>query len=328
MQSPVRLLAVLLAVALVYGTVGFVVIEGFGLLDAVYMTVTTLTTVGFGEIEPLGPGGRAFTISLIAMGFVAVFVLVAVVTARLASGQLGRTLLRRTMRRRIDNLSNHYIVCSYGRVGRAAVEELLNSDADVVVIEVNPALEPVLAEAEVPYIIDDPANEGVLEHAGVRRARALLSAVDSDAANVFITLTARSMNPELFIIARAARAESVEILRRAGSDRVVSPYTESGVRMAAMSMRPAVLDFVDMVSVDPDLRVEELVVQSGSRLDARTIREACSPHTGVMVLAVRKPDGELVVPPQADTRVSRGDLLVLVGPVAALAELAEDATGA
>jgi voltage-gated potassium channel len=320
------MLALLLGVAVVYGTVGYVVIEGFGVLDALYMTVTTLTTVGFGEIEPLSAGGRAFTMSLIAFGFVAVFVLIAMVTARLASGQLGKTLSRRIMRRRIDNLRDHFIVCSYGRVGRASVGELVNQDADVVVIEGDATLEAVLADAQVPYLIDDPANEAVLEQAGVRRARGLLCAVDSDASNVFIALTARSMNPDLFIIARASSPDSVEILRRAGCDRVVSPYIESGVRMAAMSMRPAVLDFVDMVSIDPDLRVEEVVVRSGSRLDSISIREACADRAGVMVLAVRKPDGELVVPPQADTKLAGDDLLILVGPVPELARLAEEAT--
>ena len=325
-SSAVLLPALMLGFALLYGTVGFVVIEGFGLLDSLYMTVTTLTTVGFGEIEPLGPGGRIFTISLIAVGFSAVFVLVAVLTAQLASGELGRALLRRSVRRRMDNLRNHFIVCSYGRVGRAAVNELRGQGAEVAVIEIDPTLEPALAEAGLPHLIDDPAHEAVLERAGVRRARGLLCAVDSDAVNVFITLTARSMNPELFIIARASHPESVDTLQRAGSNRVVTPYTESGVRMAALALRPALLEFVDMVSVDPDLRIEELVVGDSSPLVEKTVRQACSAHAGVMAMAVRKPSGELFVPPQADTVLSAGDLMILVGPVRALGRLAEEAS--
>ncbi len=317
----------LLGFALVYGTVGYMVLEGFGFVDAVYMTVTTLTTVGFGEIEPLGTVGRVFTITLIAIGFSAVFSSLAVLTSLVASGQLGQLLTRRSMRQRISSLRDHYVVCAYGRVGRAAVEELTRNDVDVVVVETNRALEPDLMSAGLPYLIDDPTREEVLEAAGISRARALLCAVDSDAVNVYITLLARARNPGLFIISRASSAESVEALRRAGSDRVVSPYLVSGARMASLALSPAVLEFVDMVSVAPDLRVEELVVGEGSKIAGVTVRDACAPYQGqVMVLAVRSPDGGLLVPPRADTTLEAGDLLILVGPVSALAGLAERAS--
>jgi voltage-gated potassium channel len=323
--SPVWLPIGLLAFALVYGTAGYVVIEGFGVLDAVYMCVTTLTTVGFGEIHPLTPAGRAFTLSLIAIGVLAVFALIAVLTSLLASGQLGQLLARRGMRRQIDNLRDHFVICAYGRVGRAAADELTEQGADVVVIEIDPNLEQDMLEAGLPYLVDDPSDESVLDAAGVRRAQALLCAVDSDEINVYITLTARAMNPDLFIIARAARPESIEILRRAGADRVVSPYTISGARMASLALRPAVLEFVDMVSVAPDLRIEELVVGDGSRLASCSVREVCAPYEGVMILAVRQPSGDTLVPPRADTVLSAGDVLIVVGPVKALAQLAEGA---
>ena len=323
--SPVRLAALLVGFAVVYGTVGYIVIEGFGPLNAFYMTVTTLTTVGFGEIEPLGRIGRIFTISLIAVGFVAVFSLLAVLTSLLASGQLGRTLARRGMKQRIDSLEDHYIVCAFGRVGRAAVEELLKQGVDVVVVELDAGLEEDLMEAGVPYVLDDPTREEVLEQAGLSRARALLCAVDSDAVNVYIALLARARNPDLFIIARASSPESVEALRRAGTNRVVSPYRLSGARMASLALRPALLEFVDMVSVAPDLRIEELIVGERSSLAGRTVRDVASPHDGVMILAVRSPDGQLLVPPRADTGLEAGDLLILLGPVEALTSLAEQA---
>jgi len=313
----------MLAFALVYGTTGYMVIEGFGFVDAVYMTVTTLTTVGFGEIEPLGTGGRVFTLSLIVVGFVAVFTLLAVLTSLLVSGQLGRTLLRRTMRDRIDKLRGHYVVCAFGRVGRAAVEELVAQGAEVVVVEVDESLEPALLDAGVPYVLDDPTKDGVLEQAGLSRAKALLCAVDSDAVNVYITLLARARNPALFIIGRASSAESVDALRRAGCDRVISPYRLSGTRMAAQALRPALLEFVDMVSVAPDLRVEELVVGEGSEMADATVKEVCAPYEGVMILAVRSPDGSLAVPPRAETELRAGDLLILVGPAPALGRLAD-----
>ena len=323
--SPVRLPVMALAFSLVYGTVGYVVIEGFGVLDAVYMTVTTLTTVGFGEIEPLGPAGRAFTLSLLTIGFTAAFTLLAVLTSLVVSGQLGRSLTRRGMRQRIDALRDHYVVCAFGRVGRSAVEELAAQGADVVVVEADPALEPDMIEAGVLYILDDPTQEDVLEQAGIERARGLLCAVDSDASNVYITLLARARNPDLFIIGRASSPESVEALTRAGANRVVSPYRLSGTRMAALAFRPAMLEFVDMVSVAPDLRIEELVVGERSPLAGATVRETASPYDGVMILAVRSPDGALLVPPRADTELAAGDLLIVVGPMAALGQLAERA---
>ena len=322
LASPVRVPVIALVFSLVYGTVGFIVLEGFSPVNALYMTVTTLTTVGFGEIEPLGAGGRIFTLSLIAIGFTAAFTLLAILTSLVASGQLGRSLSRRTMRQRIDALRDHYIVCAFGRVGQAAVEELAAQGAGVVVVEVDPSREPDMIEAGVLYLLDDPQREDVLEQAGIERARGLLCAVDSDAANVYITLLARARNPDLFIIGRASSPESVEALRRAGSDRVVSPYRLSGTRMAALAFQPAMLEFVDMVSVAPDLRIEELVLGDHSPLAAATVREAASPYDGVMIMAVRSPDGNLLVPPRADTVLNAGDLLIVVGPMDALNDLA------
>jgi len=325
MTSRGRVPVLLLTLALTYGTIGFRVIEDYSWLDALYMTVTTLTTVGFGEIHPLSPAGRAFAISLIAFGVLAVFDLIAVFTSLLASGRLSRSIERRAMQRRIGDLRDHYVVCAYGRVGRAATRELLRRGADVVVIDNQEALEPLLTEAGVPYLIADPTEESVLEEAGAGRARALLCAVDSDVVNVYITLSARALYPDLFIIARAAAPESVDKLRRAGADRVISPYAVSGVRMAAMALQPAVLEFVDMVSVDPDLRIEEVAVGPSSPLSERSVRDVCAPYDGVMVLAVRHASGDLLIPPRADTVLKEGDLIIVVGPSEALGELASSA---
>jgi len=228
------------------------------------------------------------------------------------------------MRQRIA-LRDHYIVCAYGRVGQAAVEELVAQGAGVVVVEVDPAREPDMVEAGVLYILDDPTREDVLEQAGIERARGLLCAVDSDASNVYITLLARARNPDLFIIGRASSPESVEALGRAGSNRVVSPYRLSGTRMAALAFQPAMLEFVDMVSVAPDLRIEELVVGDRSPLAGATVRAAAAQYDGVMIMAVRSPDGTLLVPPRADTELAAGDLLIVVGPMEALGHLAERA---
>jgi voltage-gated potassium channel len=318
----VRLPVLLLVLALTYGTVGYQLIEGFGFVDALYMTVITLTTVGFAEVHPLSQGGRLFTISVLAFGLVAVFDLLAVFTSLLAGGALSRTLERRAMQRRIDRLQDHHVVCAYGRVGRAVARELVRQGADVVVVEVEAALEPLLVDAGHPYLIADPSEEDVLRQAGVDRARTLICAVDSDVVNVYIALTARELNPDLFIIARASRAETVDKLTRAGANRVVSPYAVSGVRMAAMALQPAMLEFVDMVSVHPQLRIEEMVVRGQSPLADKTVREVCAPYEGVMVLAVRSTSGDLVIPPRADTILNAGDLIIVVGPAQALVDLA------
>ena len=229
------------------------------------------------------------------------------------------------MRRRTDALRGHYVVCAFGRVGRSAVEELLDEEAEVVVVELDASLETELIDAGVPYLLEDPTREDVLLRAGIQRAKALICAVDSDSVNVYITLLARALNPDLFIIGRASSTESVEALRRAGSDRVVSPYRLSGTRMATLALRPAMLEFVDMVSVSPDLRIEELVVGERSPLTGTTVREMCAPYDGVMILAVRSPDGTLAVPPRAETVLAAGDLLIVVGPQGPLGQLEEKA---
>lgn len=325
MASPINLSVAALTFAVLYGTLGYWLGFHFGFVDALYMTVTTLTTVGFGEIHPLALGGRLFTLSLITIGMGAVFTSLAVLTSLVVSGQLGRSLTRRGMRQRIDAQRDHFIVCAFGRVGRSAVEELLSQGADVVVVEDDPGLEPALIDSGVPYLLEDPTREDVLERAGIARAKGLLCAVDSDASNVYITLLARARNPALFIIGRASSPESVEALKRAGSDRVVSPYRLSGIRMAALAFRPAMLEFVDMVSVAPDLRIEELILGERSSLAGATVREACAPYDGVLILGVRSADGSLHVPARADTTLAAGDLLIVVGPMAALGTMAERA---
>ncbi len=320
-----RLPAGLLAFAVVYGTVGYILIEHYNPLDALYMTVTTLVTVGYGEIHPLGPGGRVFTLTLITIGVGAVFILIGAFTTALASGELGLFLKRRSMRSRLDALDGHYIICAYGRVGRSAAEELTRQGQQVVVIETLDSLEAVMAEDGMTYIMGDPTEDAILELAGIHRAKALLCAVDNDAVNVYITLTARSLNPGLFILSRSSRPESVDKLRRAGSDRVISPYALSGVRMASLSMQPAMIEFVDMISVAPDLRIEELIIGEGSPFAGREVRDVCGPYEGVMLLALKRPDGELLVPPRADSKLGEGDVVIAVGQVKVLNQLAEGA---
>jgi voltage-gated potassium channel Kch len=199
------------------------------------MTVITLTTVGYSEVHPLDAAGKLFTISLLALGVVALAAAIGAVTQLVAGGELGSWLRRRRMDTSLDRMSGHFIVCAYGRVGRAAVAQLRADRVPCLVIEPMPELAALLGEHGVPHLAADPAEEAMLRRAGVERAAGLLCAVDSDAVNVYITLTARPMNPKLTIVARASNPESVDKLHRAGADQVVSPYDLSGSRMAVLA---------------------------------------------------------------------------------------------
>lgn len=317
-----RLPVALLASALAYGVAGYVVIEGWSFLDALYMSVTTLTTVGYREVHPLSTPGRIFTITLVLFGVLILFAAVGSMAQLLISGELGQPLRRRRMQRRIDALKNHYVICAYGRVGRAAASEFRQQGTPFVVVEPQVSLVPLMEEHDVPYISADPTQEAVLIQAGVEHAKGLVCAVDSDAINVYITLTARTLNPKLSIVSRSSAPESVDQLQRAGADRVVSPYTLSGRRMAALALQPAVVEFIDMVAVAPDLRLEEIVVGSGSPLDGKTVGEATGERRELMILAVKKSGDELIPSPDRDLRLSAGDLVVALGPVRVLGELA------
>lgn len=311
----------LLAGATGVGALGYRLIEGWGLLDGVYMAVITLTTVGFREVHPLSTPGRIFTIGLVLVGVMTLFTAIAIVAQLISSGELGEPLRRRRMERRIDSLKNHYVVCAYGRVGRAAAGELKEQGVPHVVVEALPTLEPLMQDHGEPYIVGDPSVEAVLARAGIDRAKGLVSAVDSDAINVYITLTARTLNPKLYIVARASAPESVDQLYRAGADRVVSPYVLSGRRMASLATHPAVVEFIDMVTVAPDLRLEEIVVRAGSALDGRTVGAAKADRDDVTILAVKKSGAALVPSPDSDLVLGAGDLVVALGPANVLGDL-------
>jgi voltage-gated potassium channel len=309
-----RLPVLVVTLAIIYGTVGYWLIEGMSLLDAFYRTVLTLSTVGVGTGPPPGPGGKIFTVSLILFGVVALFTAIGVGTEVVVSGELGRWLRMSRIDRSIGRLSRHYVVCAYGRVGRAVMEELRRRGDTAVVIEARPELEPLLAEHGVRYISGDPADETVLRQAGIERARGLICAVDSDAANVYITLTARALNPDLRIVARASERASIDKLVRAGADEVVSPYGLTGRRMAILAVQPSVLEVLDLLNLGSDIRLEEVAVRAGTHLDSLTIAEARARYAGVAILALKKPGNEVSANPDQKVRLAPGDLIVVLGP--------------
>jgi len=317
-----RLPVLMVTLAIVYGMAGYWLVAGKGLLDAFYETVLTLSTLGVSSGPPPGPGVKIFTVSLILFGVVALFTAIGVGTEVVASGDLGRWLRMNQAARSIGHLSGHYVICAYGRVGRAVMEEMQRRSYTTVVIESKPELEPLLEEHGVRYIPGDPADETVLRQAGIQRARGLICAVDSDAANVFITLTARALNPDLRIVARASEKASIDKLVRAGADEVVSPYGLTGRRMAVLAVQPSVLEVLDLLNLGSDIRLEEVAVRAGTHLDSLTIAEARARYAGVAILALKKPGSEVSANPDHEARLAPGDLIVALGPAEILNRMA------
>jgi voltage-gated potassium channel len=308
---------VLVGLTVAYGTVGYRALEGWSWIDSLYMTTITLTTVGYREVQPLDAGGQAFTISLLLFGVVTLLSAISAGTELLASGELPAEMRRRRVRRRLDALRDHFVICGFGRVGRTAAADFFEEGVPFAVID--PAGD---LGSDVPHVVGDGTDESTLRAAGIERARALLCAVDSDAVNVYITITARAINPQLVIVARASSPESVDILQRAGADRIVSPYVLSGRRMAVLSLRPSVVDFIDSITFAPDLRLEEILVAPDSWLAGRALQEVGAAHPGVRVLAVKRGGrGDLVTAPSSDVVLAPGDLAVVLGPEDALQRL-------
>jgi len=315
----------LVTIALVVLTgVGIVGYLGFGYPPwvAVSMTLLTLTTVGFAPGSHLSTGELVFTAGLAFLGVGLFFVILALAAAAIVEGRVSLFSRSRRMRRRLDELHGHFIVCAYGRVGRAVAGELAAGHVPFVVVDSNAGLKADLDQEDRCYLIGDASDEAVLREAGIERAQGLICAVDSDAENVFITIVARSLSQDLLIVARAAREQSADRLYRAGATHVVSPYATSGRRMANLAVRPHVVEFFDVARAGHhDLRLEELAITEGSPLVGRTIKELRGP---TVPLLVRHPNGELVASPARDLRLQAGDVLVIFGEAADLSPVDRD----
>lgn len=309
-----------LLLVLIVGTVGYLIL-GFGLLDAAYQTVTTVSTVGFREVEPLSAAGQVFTMALILVGAGAALYAFSVLIETFIEGRLNELLGRRRMEQSIASLHDHVIICGWGRVGRAIADEVAEAGRALVVVDVN---EGVLSDVPHPSVLGDATEDSVLRAAGIDRAGALVAAVDGDAANSFITLGARSIQPGLFIVARARSQESVEKLRRAGADRVVNPQSIGGARMAAFVLRPHVAEFLDVVMHERTLefRLEEVVVSAGSPIVGQSLRDTqLRDHTGALVLALREADGTFHTNPPSGTAIRDGQVIIAIGTQDELARL-------
>jgi voltage-gated potassium channel len=243
-----RLSVVLLAAVLVAGTAGYVVIEGWNIFDALYMTITTVTTVGYGEIHPLSPAGRVFNIGVIIFGVATVLYTFSFLMARLVEGDLPERWIRRRRKRMLDELDNHFIICGYGRMGEIIAREFSRQGVPFVVIERNPDRMHLAMDQGFHAVEADASNEDVLRRVGIDRARGFVAAVSTDAENVYAVLSARLLKPDLFIIGRAESDDARTKLKRAGADRVISPYHLGGLQLAQTALRPAVVDFVQLAT--------------------------------------------------------------------------------
>lgn len=284
-------------------------------IDSIFMVLTSVTTVGYEEVHPLGQGGRVFTMTVIVLGVGTMLYTLGILAETLVEGHFASYARMRRMERRTDALKDHFVVCGYGRMGTRVSQEFAQLDTPFVVVENNPEPLERLRGSDLLYVEGDAASDESLLKAGILRARGLVSAVDSDERNVFITLTARSLNPALFIVARSSYPDSVEKLRRAGANQVVSPYLMGAHRMAALAVRPVAVDVLDTVlhGENIDLVVEELLVPPSSKLLGRSLADSGILDAGANVLAVRKRSGQLRINPPNAQVLESDDLLVAIG---------------
>lgn len=306
------------------GTAGFMYIEDMGWIDSLYMTVITLSTVGFGEVQELSQAGRLFTVVLIVLGIGVVLTIIGAWARALLEGELQAYFGMRRTQRMLRDLKDHYIVCGYGRFGRRLVAELEQRGVSFVVIERDkPLPEGMLG------INDDATREEVLEQAGVARARGLLTTFPSDADNLYVTLTGREMNPDLFIVARCENDANEARLKRAGATRTVSPYSIAGHRMAQAALHPRVLDFVDVLTSPSDRKVgmAEVAIAMGSLCDGVTLGDAdLRSRFGVHVVAVASGGGDMEFNVSTDRLLEQGDTLLAIGDEKSI-DLLASATG-
>ncbi len=309
-----------LVLIVIAGTIGYVVL-GFGLLDAAYQTVTTISTVGFREVEPLSAVGKVFTMALIILGVGTTLYALSVLIETVVEGRIQELYGRRRMQRTLAGISDHVIVCGWGRVGRAIADNVIAAGRSLVVVDLDPER---VERCPHPALVGDATEDDVLRQAGLDRARALIAAVDSDAANLFVTVSARALQPDLFIVSRVRSDANEEKLRRAGANRVVNPQQIGGSRMAAFVLQPHVAEFLDVVTHEHNLefRLEEVAVDEGSPLAGRTVAElALRDQTGAQVLALRDPNGVFVADPPPETVVDPGHVIIAIGTPNQLGEL-------
>ncbi|HYL07704.1 MAG TPA: potassium channel protein [Candidatus Udaeobacter sp.] len=310
-----RLAGVLIGAVVVVGVAGYMLINGWNFVDSFYMVIITISTVGYGEVRPQGTAGRLFSSGLIIVGVATMLYGFGVFAETLADNAFGRYRRERQLQRDLDRLRDHFIICGYGRMGTQIAVEFEERKAPYVVIDqTEEALTRIRAEGRL-HIEGDASKEEILTQAGIARARGLISAVDSDERAVYIVLAARALNPQLYIVARAGRPESIRRMELAGATRTISPYLMAGHRMAELALRPAMVDVLDTLHHgELGIGVQEMMIAGGTKAVGRTLEDlGLLAPDAAKVLAVRRPDGALEVNPAAALRLDEGDLVIALG---------------
>jgi voltage-gated potassium channel len=315
---------VLLAVYCI-GVTGYIVLEpGIPMLDAMYMVLITLSTVGFRETVPMDTAGEIWTMVIILFGIAAVAASFGSLTAMVVEGEVGRLIGSRKLESRISKLDGHAIVCGFGRMGRQVVELLVERKVPIVVVEKELTQSREIEQLNQLYVVGDATEEHILRRAGIARAKYLVAVLAGDADNVFVTLTGREMRPDLYIVARAEQPSSQPKLRRAGANRVISPQSIGAERIANLLTRPHLVDFVDVAAKGVELEMDEFLVSSSSPMAGRSLREIDIRRTAnVMVIAIKSGSGETRFNPGADEVLHPDDTLIMIGQAGAAARLAE-----
>jgi voltage-gated potassium channel len=312
------------------GTAGFMLIEGWSAWDALYMTVISVTTVGYKEVHPMSRAGELFTMAVLTVGVATVLYSFSFVMARLVEGDLESRWVRRRRERMLDELTNHFIICGFGRMGLIVAQEFVRQAVPFVIIERDPDRMQQAIDAGFLAVEADASSEQVLKRVQIGRARGFIAAVSTDAENVYAVLTARLLRPDLYIIGRAETEDAKGKLVRAGADRVVSPYQIGGLQLAQTALRPAVVDFVQIAtsSENLELTMEQVEIGETSALAGQSIVEAnLRQRFGVVVVGIQRNDGRMEFNPPPDAVMRAGDHLVVLGHLDKLRELDAAAGG-
>jgi voltage-gated potassium channel len=313
-----------------FGMVGYRTLEGWSWFDGLYMTVITLATIGYGETHPLTPAGRGFTIILIVIGVTIFGFLISILTQAVVETEIASVLGRRKLFKDISQLKDHYILCGAGRVGARVVDELNRKGVDYVVIERDEAVAEKLLTKGHLVLIGDATDETVLQGAQIRAAKSLITAASTDAENVYIVLTARGLNPNLYIVTRANDQAAERQLLRAGANKVISPVLIGSHRMAQAALTPAVADFIELTTMTEslDLYFEQVPIAKGSLLDGKQIKDSRirSEHNA-MIIAITPLEGEMIFNPNGEQTLRAGDMLIAIGTRSGLRKLTEIAGG-
>ena len=307
-----------------FGTIGYMVVEGWNFMDSLYMTVITISTTGYREVHELSSKGMIFTIVLTVVGVGTALIAFTTGARFILEGELRQIFGRKKLERKIKELKDHYIICGYGRMGRIIARELQEEGVQFVVVEKDPAA--LEEKKDVLVVMGDATRDHTLKEAGIGKACGLISVLPNDAENLFVVLSARGLNPNILIVARAMEEGSEQKLLRAGASKVVSPYLIGGLRMAHTVLKPTVVDFIEFTTKSGNigLQMQEVTVQDGSILIGRSL-EACTvgDDWGVIIVAIKQTTGETRFNPTHQSVIKAGDILIVLGEISKLKRFEE-----